>query len=202
MLAARGSRAGRRLPRSCDMVVANFPGDAAGFDRRPIRADDARPRRGRADELSRRPLFPDPRNGTMRQPIMPLIGGERGPQTWRKKAGQHEIGRAHAATRCLESLHHTTSRTPTVAPLHRHNGDYLDRRPVGLEVRPSIRVPASSHPPCAVNIPRNSVLENVAPMLHGMLGTDWDGEEIRGTREYAVARRETTKGPRVAGLLG
>jgi hypothetical protein len=38
-------------------------------------------------------------------------------------------------------------------------------------------------------------------MLHGILGTERDGEEIRGTPEYAVARRETAKSPPMADLV-
>jgi hypothetical protein len=49
---------------------------------------------------------------------------------------------------------------------------------------------------------RNSLLDDVAQMSHGILGNEREDEEIRGTPEYTVARRETTKGPRVAGLLG
>jgi hypothetical protein len=54
----------------------------------------------------------------------------------------------------------------------------------------------------ALNIPRTSGPDGVASMLHGILGNEWEGEEICGTSEYAVARRETAKSPPVAGLLG
>jgi hypothetical protein len=81
-------------------------------------------------------------------------------------------------------------------------GDYLITSTVGLKdetVDPG---------PCVVpstmrrERTRKPLLDDVAQMLHGILGNEREDEEIRGTPEYAVARRETTKGPRVAGLPG